>query len=267
MAEEKVQGMPATSVEKALRLLLLLGDEGLVTVSHAGATLGIARSTAHRLLTALQSYGFAEQDPVTKAYRPGRALLMAGLSAVGNLDTRIARPYLEELSAELGETIHLVVLSGTKTLVVDSVESVQSLRVTARLGGSLPPHLTSAGKVLLSQLPEERVRAIVGPDPLPTRTSASIDNLAALRVELERVREQGYALNLSENEEGIVAVAVGIPSKRADRPAAIAVAMPELRFNEERLPELLAVSRRIVGEIAARIDGVQKLALADVGAA
>lgn len=247
---------PSTSVDKALRLLLLLAEERLVTVSQAGAALNVARSTAHRLLGTLQTYGFAEQDPVTKAYRPGHRLLEAGLAAVGSLDIRnIARPELEALAHQLGETVHLIALAGPDTLVLDSVESTQVVRVSSRAGGSMPPHCTSAGKVLLARLQPEHVERLLGPDPLPSRTPSSITTHAQLREELDRVRARGYATNLGENETGVAAVGVAIPATRGDRPTAVVVASPSMRFTDERLPELVEAARVAAQRIADQLDG------------
>ena len=90
---------PIGSVDNALRLLAMLRTRSAITVSEAAAELGVARSTAHRLLGMLRHHGFVRQDPDSRAYLPGRALLEIGLSVVERLDVRVAaRPVLEALS-------------------------------------------------------------------------------------------------------------------------------------------------------------------------
>lgn len=126
--------MSLSSVDNALRLVHVLAQREEVGVAEAGRLLGVARSTAHRLLTSLVVHGFAEQDPESRAYRAGGALLEFGLATVRRYDVRAhARPYLEQLSERTGETTHLLVLAGADTLFLDSVEGSQSVRTTGRV--------------------------------------------------------------------------------------------------------------------------------------
>src|SRR3954447_25847145 len=101
------RGAP-TSVDNALRLLQLIGERQALRVAEAAELLGVARSTAHRLLTALRRRGFVTQDRPNGAYRPGPALYEIGLAAVSRIDIRrVARPVLEQLREETQETVSL----------------------------------------------------------------------------------------------------------------------------------------------------------------
>jgi DNA-binding IclR family transcriptional regulator len=245
---------PIESVDRALQLLRLLGENPSLTVSETSEALGVARSTAHRLLAMLQHHDFATQDPVTRAYGPGRALLEIGLATVDHLDVRkLARPELERLVEEIDETVQLITLKGPRTLVVDAVECDRRIRVSGRTGGSLPPHCTSAGKILLSELPFDQVSATLGPDPLEKLTERSIGTLAELEAELDRCRERGYATNLEENELGLISAAVAIPASRGASPAAITVSAPAMRVSEDQIVELAAAAKQAAARIAARI--------------
>jgi IclR family acetate operon transcriptional repressor len=242
------------SVDKALRLLWLLQERPRVTVTDASEALGVARSTAHRLLAMLQEHGFASQDVATRAYLPGRALLEIGLSAVRNLDVRaVARPELERLVAEVRETVQLVLLKGRRTLVIDSVECAEIVRVTGRTGGSLPPHCTSAGKSMLARMTDEDVEALLGPDPLERLTDRSIGSHADLRLELARVRADGYATNLGENEPAVAAVGVAIDVPRGSSPTAITITSPYERLKLERVPDIAAAAAATAERISARL--------------
>jgi IclR family acetate operon transcriptional repressor len=243
------------SVDKVLRLLWLLRDRPHLTVSEASDALGVARSTAHRLLAMLVEHRFADQEPVSRAYHPGPALLEIGLGAIRNLDVReVARPEIERLAARVRETVQLVTIAGSRTLVIDSAESDELLRVSGRTGGSLPPHCTSAGKALLARLDMEQVRALLGPEPLERETERSIGTYAELERELDRVREQGYATNFGENENGVGAVAVRIPVPREIRPAAITVTAPAMRMEPERIPSVVDAIRHTAARIGARLE-------------
>jgi DNA-binding IclR family transcriptional regulator len=245
------------SVDNALRLLWMFKEQSVWTVSDAADELGVARSTAHRLLAMLQHHGFVQQNASTKTYGLGRGLLEIGLAAIRDLKIRdIARPDLEQLVREVGETAHLIVLQGTRTLIVDAVESPQALRVGGRIGGSAPPNCTSAGKVLLAPMPAARVNALLGPDPLEQLTARSIGTLADLHRELEVVRGLGYARNLGEREAGTAAVSVAIPTSGDITPAAITINAPEIRMPDERIPELVQAARAAAERVARRLEEI-----------
>ncbi|QKJ89224.1 IclR family transcriptional regulator [Paramixta manurensis] len=225
---------PISSVDNALRLLLLFREQQSMRLTDACNYLGVAHSTAHRLLAMLIHRGFVRQD-ATRAYRPGPMLVDIGLAVVQKMDVRTqARPFLETLATRFGETVHLVTLEGSQVRYLDSVESDRTLRVIARTGQVLPAHCTSAGKALLGEFSPEQVRALYADEALTIKTTRSIKSFAALENALDDVRHQGYATNYEESEEGVGSVAIALVNA-ADRPvASIAVAVPVTRL----LPEL-----------------------------
>jgi len=243
------------SVDKALRLLHMFREKPRWTVSEVSAALGVVPSTAHRLLAMLQLHEFVHQEPGSKAYVSGRALVVIGLAALSQLAVRdVAHTDIEALSRELRETVHLIVLQGSHTLIVDAVEGDQVVRVGARIGGSAPPNCVSAGKVLLSQMTDRQVNALIGPDPLPQRTSRSIGTLSELRADLARVRELGFATNFDEHEFGATGIAVPIPVPAGVIPAAITVNAPSARLPNERIPAVVAAATAAAARIAAKLD-------------
>src|SRR4051812_14464260 len=175
---------PISSVENALRLLVILRDREEIRVSEASTELGVARSTAHRLLAMLHSYGLVEQLP-NRAYRVGPVLAEIGLSALRQIDVRAhIRPFLEQLVAELGETAHLIVREGINCRFAESVEGTHALRTTARVGISYPVHMTSGGKALLAELSEAELLELFPDEQLP----GHFGTRDALFAELEDVR-------------------------------------------------------------------------------
>jgi DNA-binding IclR family transcriptional regulator len=238
------------SVDKALRLLWLLRDERRLTVSEVSDRLGVARSTAHRLLGMLMAHGFAQQDAGTKAYLPGRALFEIGLGALSGLDVRReARPELQRLVSEVRETVLLIVMQGTRTLVVDAVESEELVRVSGRTGGTMPPHIVAGGKVLLAEMEPDQVRALLGPEPLEARTPDSITAYAELFAELDDVRRQGYATNFNEAESGLSGISVPIPVPPGVIPAAITVTAPSARMSLRRMPALVTTTQATAARV------------------
>ncbi|HEX2286402.1 MAG TPA: IclR family transcriptional regulator [Mycobacterium sp.] len=231
---------PIASVDNALKLLLLFREQPRVRLTDACKYLGVAHSTAHRLLAMLAHHGFVQQEPVTRAYVAGPALVEVGLAVVGSLNVREqARPVMEELAAETGETVHLGVLEGNQIRFVDAVESEHALRVVARTGILVPAHCTSLGKALLAQMTDEQIvaRYPKSAEPFATRTERSITTQEQLLKAVSQARARGYAVNNGETEEDVGSVAIAFHDF-AGRPAAIAVAAPTSRLSAKRISHI-----------------------------
>lgn len=245
---------PINSVDNALKLLLLFREHRLIRVAEASEALGVVRSTAHRLLAMLAYRGLVQQDPETKAYTAGPALVDIGLSVVRQMDVRRhLRPYLEQLSRELGETVHLMILEGASSLFIDSVESSQALRTSSRIGRSYPAHTTSGGKVLLAELPPERLAELFPSERLPRVTRNSVTTRAALMRELETVRDRGYGINLGESEPDIGAVAVPFRNAFGATHAAIALSAPLQRLDEAAMPKVAKAMKRVLDRATSQL--------------
>jgi IclR family transcriptional regulator, acetate operon repressor len=226
------EGSTATSVDNALWLLQLVGEHQALRVAEAADLLGVARSTAHRLLTALRGRGFVMQDRPNGAYRPGPALYEIGLAAVNRIDIRrVARPVLEQIQDETQETASLAVLEGTMVRFVDCVESPRSVRVGNRTGVVRPAHASAVGKAILAGLPDAELdRRYPGTELPPATTTAATTEVAVLRAELTEIRAQGYALNWEESTDGVCAVAAALRDTVGQPLAGLGVAAPISRI-------------------------------------
>ena len=202
---------PIESVDNALRLLLMFRDRAEIRLSEAHEALGVAQSTAHRLMAMLAYHNFVRQDPLSRAYRAGPALIDVGLSVVRGMDIRsIARPFLEELMQQVGETVHLATLEGAGARFLDAVESEHTLRVAGGTGRVLPAHAVSAGKAMLAALPDDEIDRLYPSDPLPAQTDRTITTREQLKAELQRVRRRGFASNAGESEDGVSSTGVAV---------------------------------------------------------
>ena len=237
---------PIASVNNALRLLLLFRSQPRVRLSEASEHLGVAHSTAHRLLAMLAYHGFVRQEQDSRTYVTGPALMEIGLAAVSQLDIRRhARPALERLAGSLGETVHLAVLEGANVRYLDAVESSRALRVAARTGEASAANCTASGKALLAALPEAEVSAMFADTALPRLTPRSITSRSALLAELRQVRKDGCAVNREESEEGVASVAVAVRGPRQAKAAALTVSAPVSRMTD-------AATQRIKQELQAQ---------------
>lgn len=252
-APVKKPSYPITSVDNALRLLLMLREQRTIRLSDVSTRLGVAHSTAHRLLAMLAYHGFLRRESHTRAYLAGPVFLEIGLAPIRDVDIRdLARPYLRALAAMFNETVHLATLAGDKVRYLDAVESTKALRVASRTGVVLPAHCSALGKSLLAELPAEQLRALY-PESAPLRgeTRRSITSIDVLEHELHRVRSRGYAINMEESEEGVSSVAVAVRASAGPVVGAISVAAPTQRMTAERQTDMarrLAETARQLGD-------------------
>lgn len=238
------------SVDAALRMLLLLQEQPDLRVMAAAARLGVAPSTAHRLLRTLEARRFVTQDRVSRAYRAGPALIELGVQSTGSFDLRTAaEPHIKALAGRMGETVNLLVLDGTSVRFVAGFESDQSVRTRVLTGTLLPAYAVSAGKVLLAELPLETVRGMY-PRGL-RKITPNTRTFTQLVDELSLVMMRGYAVNDGESEEGLSAVAVPLRDHGGRAIAAVAMSGPTVRLNRMDLREIVVQLRQCARQIRA----------------
>jgi IclR family acetate operon transcriptional repressor len=222
------------SVDNALRILQALRDSGQLRVSDVATELGIARSTAHRLLSMLVYRDFALKTDDHR-YLPGPALSAPPLHGEPTQRLRQAlRPHMEALRDRVDETVNLTVRLGAQTRFLDTIECAKLLRVGDRQGTILPAWQTSGGKALLAELPDARLSSVLrgasgrGPDRMTD------NRRRALVSELRTIRERGYAENIEESESGVCAVGMCVRDAAGEAVAALSVSAPSVRYTPER---------------------------------
>ena len=227
------------SVDHALHLALLLQQEGALRVTDAAQRLGVARSTAHRLLSMLVYRDFAEQGP-DRRYVAGAALRRTRASEPVALLRRVALPHMQGLTARTGETSNLVLLVADEARFAATVECDQTLRVGDRESRTLPAHLASGGRAALAARDPDAVRELY--------EEADVDVETLLR-DLARIRRQGFAVNDQKTETGVTAIGCVVESPPGAPGAAISLAMPTVRYDRRRLAgwvrELTTTAARI----------------------
>lgn len=247
---------PLTSVDRALRLLVLLQRRGALRVQDAAGELGVAPSTAHRLLTMLRVHQFAVQDSA-RLYRPGPA--MSALARRPTRDTAltsIGHRHLDELARATRETVHLMVLEGVGARFIDGSEGTHVLRVALRVGLTLPAHVTSGGKVLLAELSRRQIDELF-PRGLPLTPDAAGPELKGLIRELIAVRRRGYALNVEESEQGVNALGTAVRDSNGRAVAALVVAAPSTRLSRRSLDTLVAPLQTSAAAMSASLSRAQ----------
>lgn len=248
--EGRLRSTTVSSVDNALTLLAELRHRPSLSVTEGAQLLGVAPSTAHRLLATLLSHGFVAREPSTRRYRTGPSVLEIALSSLGRVDVRrVARAHLVALAADVRETASLLVLEGAHVRFVDSAEGPELVRVANRTGDVLPAHLTSAGKAILAKMPEPDLLRAYPDDPIPATPDGDGMSRAALFAELAQVRRAGYATSFERNAAGLSAVSVPITDLHGNPVAAIAVSVPASRLDERRVREIADAARHHVRRI------------------
>jgi len=240
-AKPEQPAYPIGSVDKALRLLTIVAaNPAGIRIGDASRMLGVAPSTAHRLLQMLALHGFATQDATTKTYRPGEAIRR--LVNPRERVRQLARPVLTDLVDEVKETAHLGVLEGFSALTLLSVESPHLLRVGDREGNTQPAHLSAMGRTLLSGLSRDELADLIA------ESKAMVDT-RVLNRHLASVRSNGFIVQHGEVEPGVSALAVPVhgPGGRVDY--AIGVTFPTGRIPTADLPDLTEATRRAAARL------------------
>jgi DNA-binding IclR family transcriptional regulator len=237
------------SVDHALRLAAMLQLEGSLSVADAAERLGVARSTAHRLLQMLVYRDFAVQD-ATRVYHAGPVLQLAEHSGSQTARLRAAAlPHLRRLVDLLGESANVTIRTGATARFIASVESGQTLRVGSREGMVFPAHRTTGGILLLAELSEDELAQVYAAEPADEGVDQP--DLERLRPELTRIRRSGFAVNQGRSERGVVAVGVPVRDDAGVAVAGVSVSMPSVRYDKERLPHLVAALHKVAGGIEA----------------
>lgn len=245
------------SVDRALTILEVLARVGEAGVTEIAERLEVHKSTAFRLVATLEAHRLVEQTGDRGKYRLGVGVLRLAGATSARLDlVQEARPVCRQLAADTGETVNIAVLSESSALYLDQVAGSSALQPHNWVGQHIPLHATSNGKVLLSGLDREALDAMLG--KLPTYTPATITKKADLRGEIERVREQGYAVAVDELEVGLTAAAAPIRNAHGDVVASMSVSGPTFRLSQQRVDEVVKLLVDAAEEVSHRLGWGQR---------
>ena len=214
------------------------------------AVCNLPTTTAHRLLNNLCSLGYAVHEE-SKGYKLSYRLFEISSHCITNSSLiSIATPFLDEMSEELGESVHLVVRDGNDIIYVYKVtRSVGSVQMVSRIGMRLPMYRCAVGKAILATLSDEEIRRVFETTKIVATTKNTITSFDNLMKQIYQVRTLGYAIDDEENEEGIKCVATMIRGNGDAIGYAISVSSLKFRMTDQRIDEivkcLLATKQKI----------------------
>jgi len=248
------------AVRKALEILCQFdAARPALTVSDLSRSLKIPKSTVHNLLRTLEHLDFLKQDPSDRSYRLGPRVFELGLVYSNRTSlTSVAYPHMQKLAEATNETVKVGVSSSGDVVIVAAIESRFELHTRGDEGVRAPLHSTGLGKAILSTLDNRAVREAVAPRGLPAITPHTITDLDILLAELEKTRKRQYALDIEENEQGVVCAAAPIANPAHGITAALSVSAPASRMNPAQLETCAGLVTRTSKHIADSLSGIRR---------
>lgn len=264
-----------SAVDRAIQILRAFERHDEYSLTELVTLLGLNKSTAYGILQTLTDDRFLTRDPQTRRYRLGPALIRLGHLAYEQIDVRrVARPWMDRLVEETRKSVLLGTFHEDRLTIIDKVDPVGTLHVSAAIGQQVPFSAGSFGRVFLAWLPESRVDRLIAKHGLEAFTPASITDPDEYKAELARVRELGYAMDDTEEyllgvravsvplmgPDGVVAglTVVGFTSRSEDQPGEQAIKAAVSTAHE--------ISIQLGADLAESTEGERALG-ADVGSA
>lgn len=227
-------------LQKALDILeAIKSQEGDLGLSQLARTVKLPKATVHRIVVTLERRGYLDRH--AGGYRVGRKLFDRQTEeSFEKTLARISEPILKELVASCRETVNLGVLDGGDVVVINTVESPQSIRMSSKIGKRRYLHATALGKVLLAGLTNEEALRLAQLKGLPRLTPNTLVTAAAILKEIQRVRKQGYAIDDEENEKDGRCIAAPIMAADDRVSAALSISGPLYRMDMSRINSLVS---------------------------
>lgn len=230
-------------------------------VTEVAERTGLHKSTAHRFLVNLEAVGLLERDARSQRYRLGlRMFEMGGIVLEQMSLWDEALPFLEGLVRDSGETGHLAVLERGEAIYIEKVEARRALRIPSAVGRGYPAHATSLGKVLLSDLPIDEVREILGTHGMASYTRTTTTDVERLLEELVVVSARGFAIDDEEYDEGLRCIGAPIRDHTGRVVAAIGIGGPVTRVTAARVDDLARVVIDAADGLSRRLGATQSRA-------
>jgi len=253
------------SLRKTIDILDCLSDVNRdVGITELGLRLNLPKSTVHRILKVLLDYSIVEQEKDTSKYRMGLSLLKYSSSLLRSFDIRkIAKPILEKICNETGETTFLTIWKNNQGICIDSNFSSQNINTNlfVEIGREMPFHCTASSKVILANQPTEDVKRIISKEPLLKYAPNTITEPGKLIINLLEIKNKGYAICDEELEEGIKAVAAPIKDINGKTIASIAITGLSKRMSSDNIERLIKILTNFAQEMSNKLGYKEEIIL------
>lgn len=249
-----MQGLKSSSgtVRKALAVLDQVAEFGEpVRFADMQEHSDLPKGTLYRMLQTLRAEGMLNYDEKRQTYAPGMRLVrLAHTAWTQSSLAPIARPFLDQLSAEVRETIHLAQLVNGQVLYVDKRNAERPVDMFSQAGKVGPAYCTGVGKVMLAHLAPPELERALDQQSFHGFTDTTLTDRDALRSELETIRAQGHGFDREEHEPGIICVALPVLSGQGQLFGAISITGTTERTSLGKLAELVPMMQQTADQIA-----------------
>lgn len=251
--QTNMQNYRVQALERAFDILDCFDLEHKVyTLNELAAKTGLNKATVRRLVYNLEARGFLMQDSETKSYRLGLHLFELGRLVLGDMSLRnSARPYLENLSRQLGATVLLSIPSEDSWIVIEKILGYHSISMPSEVGTRRAITFGLQGQIFMAGLDDESVRKFLIRNPLQAHTPFSITSHDKYWQTLRKVRENGYAVEAEEYMEGLMGVAVAVKNHRRQTIASVLVGLPSKRNQDKAyMQNVVALLKDVAAKIS-----------------
>lgn len=250
-------GYSAPLVYKVFAILQeIAGSDSDLGISDLSRRLNISKSTVYGITLALSDLGAVIQDPGTKKFRLGPALIKLGNRALAGIDIRsVARPIMEDLSSRFRETIFLGTFDEKGITIIEKAESPAELKISAPVGTRIPLFAGAAGKVFLSGLKEEDLKNILSRKQIPMFTENTVTDTGKYMEILKAVRRDGYSTDYEEYIRGVNAICVPVPDPKGEYLAAMWMVGFVHSFHREKMDQAIEATLQAAAGITRMLGG------------
>ena len=237
---------------RTIELLARSGPSGLLDISNE---LELNKSTVHRILNSLICMDYVKQDPDTSKYSLTFKICSFSNQVLShNSLIDIARPYIQDLAEQTGETVHLVQMEGINAVYIDKVEAPHnSVRMVSMVGKTIPLYCSGVGKAILADMDDDQIRQIWEQSELHTYTANTVTDYNTFLEVIAAIRNNGYSMDNEEMEIGVRCIAVSLGCVHHKLPYAISISAPKDRMKDKQITQykklLLNTKKQLLAEL------------------
>lgn len=245
---------PATTITKVCRVLDELRNHASIGITDLAKRSGLLPSDVHRILNSLQSYGYIEQDSVTKRYRLGLGLMRLGLTVFQRNDLQeAAHPLLQNLSERLETSSHMAIYDSRamELFLVEQIDFQAGPVIRRRFGATEDCYCTALGRAVLAHMDPASLGQALAHCSMAKKTANTITDPVLLERELAATRRRGYGLDREESMKGVCCIGAPVHGAKGDVIAAISVSMVARQFNRWNETSLAAEIKRVARQLSA----------------
>lgn len=253
----ELPGTTIQALDRGISLLITLAKEDELSLTDLALSVGMPPSTAHRMLSTLEKHGFVELDAASQNWAIGVEAFRVGNAYLSRTNlVESARASMRLLAEQTGETANLAIADQGDVVFISQIESHNPIRAFFRPGTRGFMHASGIGKALLANFTRADVEKILHKKGCPEFTAKTITTPAALFTDLDKIKQQGWALDDEERYSGMRCIAAPIYNSFSEAIAGVSVSGPTVRFPDETVTEIAPKVKSAAQEITASIGGI-----------